>query len=109
MKRFIAAVSFAALAVPAFAAGLPYEQNVVDRTLPNIEARSASTGDTAVDARTSRLGAPYEQILIDRALPNIEPHRSASSGDTQTDRGNKSDGSSMSPWANDYNFTAPAP
>jgi hypothetical protein len=57
MKRLIVAVSFAALAVPTFAAervaaakapnAAPYEQQVIDRTLPNIDTpRSASAGET---------------------------------------------------------------
>lgn len=54
MKRFIAAVSFAVLAVPAAAfaadAGAPYDQSVVDRALPDVAnpvvAESASTGAT---------------------------------------------------------------
>jgi hypothetical protein len=99
MKRFIAVVSFAALAVPAFAAGLPYEQNVVDRALPNVSQR-------ALDTTTShKFGAPYEQLLIDRALPNIAKRGddSAASGATRSDIGG-----SRSPWANDYNFIAPA-
>ena len=66
MKRIIAAVSFAVLATPAFSAELsaPFEQNNLDRVLPNIEVRAddASTGSTA-----------------------------------KTD-----------PWAQDYNFIAPA-
>ena len=54
MKRIIAAVSFAVLAVPAFAfatdASAPYEKDQFDRTLPNVQDRvaaepaSASTG-----------------------------------------------------------------
>jgi hypothetical protein len=102
MKRFIVAVSFAALAVPAFAAGLPYEQNVVDRALPNVSQR-------AVDTTTShKFGAPYEQLFIDRALPNIATRGddSAASGNTRSDGANV--GSSGSPWANDWNFIAPA-
>jgi len=46
MKRIIAAVSFAALAVPAFAfaadASAPYEKAQFDRTLPNVEAAVAA-------------------------------------------------------------------
>jgi len=104
MKRFIVAVSLAALAVPAFAAeiGLPYEQNVVDRALPNASQR-------ALDTTTShKFGAPYEQNLIDRALPNIVKRSddSAASGNTRSDAADV--GSSRSPWANDYNFIAPA-
>jgi hypothetical protein len=66
MKRIIAAVSFAVLAAPVFAAEVsaPFEQDQLDRVLPNIETRAgdASTGSTA-----------------------------------KTD-----------PWAQDYNFIAPA-
>jgi hypothetical protein len=99
MKRLIAAVSFAALAVPAFAlaAGLPYSQDQVDGALPNV---SKALGD----APTSRFGAPYDQNMIDRALPNVDEHRSSSSGNT-VDRGSAA---SVSPWANDYHFIAPA-
>lgn len=54
MKRFIAAVSFAALALPAFGAGAPYDQNLVDRALPDIQnpvvAGSASAGPTNAPA-----------------------------------------------------------
>lgn len=54
MKRYIAAVSFAVLAVPVFAAGLPYEQNQVDRALPNLEPQrtrfAAAAGSTRSDA-----------------------------------------------------------
>jgi hypothetical protein len=39
MKRIIAAVSFTVLAAPAFAVeiGAPYDQNLVDRALPNVQ------------------------------------------------------------------------
>ena len=99
MKRLIAAVSFAALAVPAFAVevGLPYSQDQVDRALPNIST-------PARDVANPRFGAPYDQNLIDRALPNVEEHRSSSSGNT-TDRATAVP---VSPWANDYHFIAPA-
>lgn len=50
MKRIIAAVSFAVLAAPAFAAevGAPFEQTEFDRALPNIQERAdnASYGAT---------------------------------------------------------------
>ena len=102
MKRLIAAVSFAALAVPAFAVevGLPYSQDQVDRALPNV---SKVFGD----ASASRFGAPYDQNLIDRALPNVEEHRSSSSGDS-VNRAIVNDAVPVSPWANDYHFIAPA-
>jgi opacity protein-like surface antigen len=52
MKRLIAAVSLAVLAVPAFAAEVsaPFEQTQFDRALPTFQARSverASAGATA--------------------------------------------------------------
>jgi hypothetical protein len=57
MKRFIAAVSFAVLAVPAAAfaadAGAPYEQNQIDRALPDVTnpvVESASAGPTNAPA-----------------------------------------------------------
>jgi hypothetical protein len=39
MKRIIAAVSFAVLSAPVFAVeiGAPYDQNLVDRALPNVQ------------------------------------------------------------------------
>ena len=52
MKRIIAAVSFAVLSAPAFAVEVsaPYDQNLVDRALPNIDspavAEQASGGST---------------------------------------------------------------
>ena len=102
MKRFIAAVSFAALAAPAAAAGLPYEQNVIDRMLPNLPERTA----TSIEIREAvpAAGLPYEQNVIDRMLPNLQ-EPAASSGETGKPA---LDGSRESPWANDYNFIAPA-
>lgn len=51
MKRLIAAVSFAALSAPVFAVevGAPYDQNLVDRALPNVQnpvVEEASGGAT---------------------------------------------------------------
>ena len=71
MKRIIAAVSFAALAVPALAVehGKPFEQTEADRALPQVK-------DPAPAARRS------------------------------TDSRSQS---AQSPWANDWNFIAPAP
>jgi len=70
MKRTLAAISFAVLAIPAFAV---------------------------------EVSAPYEDTQNDRVLPNIviKGERSSNSSNTQ--------GKSQSnPWANDYNFIAPA-
>jgi hypothetical protein len=53
MKRIIAAVSFAVLAAPAFAAEIsaPYDQSIVDRALPEVRnpavAEQASGGSTS--------------------------------------------------------------
>ncbi len=62
MKRLITAVSFAVLAVPAFA-GAPYDQNEVDRALPQITEKAP-----APKARAQR-GLPFDPLAIDRALP----------------------------------------
>jgi hypothetical protein len=102
MRRFIAAVSFAIFAAPAAAAGLPYEQNVIDRMLPNIEEPAASSDETR-DAAPA-VGPSYEQYVIDRMLPNIE-EPAASAGQT---RDAAADATAESPWANDWNFIAPA-
>ncbi len=57
MKRLIAAVAFAALAVPALAATQPFEQTQLDRALPEINVESASSG-----ASTAPTQAPsFEQ------------------------------------------------
>jgi hypothetical protein len=53
MKRFIAAVSLAVLAVPTFAAemGAPFEQTELDRALPSISGenvRFAAVGGNSV-------------------------------------------------------------
>ena len=66
MKRILAAVSFAVLAVPAFAADV---------------------------------SAPYEDTQNNRALPNVQANG---------ERSKKSDSKETNPWANDYNFIAPA-
>jgi len=65
MKRTIAAVALAVLAMPALATGLPYDQNLVDRDLPNIAERTAPVVSTPAE----RL--PYDQMSVDRGLPNI--------------------------------------
>jgi hypothetical protein len=50
MKRILVALSFAALAIPAFAVEIsaPYEQAQVDRILPNVTTKSerATSGST---------------------------------------------------------------
>jgi hypothetical protein len=78
MKRIIAAVSFAALVVPAFSfaadTSAPYEKTQFDRMLPNIER-----------------AAPAEQA-------------SASSGPSSAADANLATGV----WAHDHNFISPA-
>ena len=51
MKRILAALSLAVLAAPAFAVEVsaPYEQSQVDRTLPNLPQRSASSASTRTE------------------------------------------------------------
>ena len=95
MKRLIAAVALSSLALSASALeiGKPFEQLDLDRALPNIEF-------APVEAYVADLHAPYEQLVIDRTLPNVAGHvEAASTGNTQA---------SQSPWANDWNFIAPA-
>ena len=65
MKRIIAAVSFAVLAAPVFAAEVPFEQDQLDRVLPNIEARAdnasaGSTGKTDVWSQDYSFIAPAQ-------------------------------------------------
>ena len=83
MKRLIAAAVLAALAVPAFAV---------------------------------EIGAPFEQTELDRALPTFDTNRvqfAAVSGSTVSDASIASEPAdaapaTQSPWANDWNFIAPA-
>lgn len=103
MKRLIAAVSIAVLATPALAeVGAPYEQSMVDRTLPYV-------ADPNVDTTSfSSIDAPFDQSLLDRALPQLEESRImlAAAGSTRSDTEIASE---ESPWAEDHNFVAPAP
>ena len=108
MKRLIAAVSFAVLAVPAFAeTGKPFEQLDLDRALPEINFPPVAQSN--VDPRS----LPYEQAQVDRILPSFDTgrvHFAAASGSTMSDASSATDAteSSQSPWANDWNFIAPA-
>jgi hypothetical protein len=91
MKRLIVALSFAAVAIPAMAAGPPYDQNLVDRTLPELRVESlpvaslevASAGNTRSDV----------EISVDEAA------RQAANGPS---------GLASGPWLNDHHFIAPA-
>lgn len=76
MKRIIAAISFAALAVPAF-------------------------------AFAAEVSPPFEKTQFDRTLPNVQNpvvNERASAGSTRA----PSSGWATGPWANDWNFIAPA-
>ena len=93
MKRIIAAVSFAILAVPAFAAerGAVFEQTQFDRGVLAGSENGASMGSGASSVGGSR--TPYEQLQVDRGIPPYTaPHQHAGSN---------------SVWANDFNFVAP--
>lgn len=102
MKRLIAAASIAVLAIPAFAeVGAPYDQSMVDRTLPYV-------ADPNVDTTSfSSIDAPFDQSLLDRALPELQetPTVLAAAGSTRSD---SEIAAEESPWANDYHFIAPA-
>jgi hypothetical protein len=114
MKRFIAAVSFAALATPVLADSKPYEQLDVDRALPNVAERTVS--ETRYPFNGS---APFEQIELNRALPELRSDRTqvAEGGNTRSDVEISAEASAgdtgvspraEGPWANDHNFIAPA-
>lgn len=70
MKRIITAVAFATLAAPVLAGDLPFEQNELDRALPQISVandQASSAGSTAERTRNQ----PFEQNELDRALPQV--------------------------------------
>ena len=106
MKRLIlaSALSAVALSASALEIGKPFEELDLDRALPNIEF--APVEQHAADSR-----APFEELAIDRALPNL-PVQNAQfaevAGSTQSDASAGGGVSAKSPWANDYNFIAPA-
>lgn len=70
MKRILAAVSFAVIALPAVAV---------------------------------QVSAPYEDTQNDRLLPNVQTR-----GERSSNTSNTQGKSQSNPWANDYNFIAPA-
>jgi hypothetical protein len=116
MKRFIAALSLSVASTAALAqTGKPFEQLDVDRALPNIPELAASA--TVYPFGGS---APYEQLLVDRGSPDSvvdEPTRlAAAPAETRSDAEIAVDektavegGATVSPFANDWNFIAPAP
>ena len=106
MKRLIlaSALSAVALSASALEIGKPFEQLDIDRALPNIEF--APVAPYVADSR-----APFEQLAIDRALPNL-PGQNAQfaevAGSTRSDASAGGGVAAKSPWANDWNFIAPA-
>jgi hypothetical protein len=109
MKRLIAALALSAVALSASALeyGPPFEQLDLDRALPNIQF--APVAPYVAGSR-----APFEELAIDRALPNL-PSRNlqfaeSTAGGTRTDASSTAEAPAPaeSPWANDWNFIAPA-
>lgn len=117
MKRIATAVLLASLAVPALAieTGAPYEQLNIDLQLPNVKDpvvdQSAAAGASAAQGFTGfNAGAPYEQAQVDRALPSVKDpvvrrRTTQVAGPATSADFNEATG----PWANDWNFIAPAP
>jgi hypothetical protein len=62
---------------------------------------AASFALLAVPAFAVNVSAPYEETQADRAQPNIQTP-------TRGERDSKSSSQQSNPWANDYNFIAPA-
>jgi hypothetical protein len=100
MKRFIVVVAIALSSAPAFAdVGAPFEQNELDRALPNV-TENATTYEPISAERM-----PFEQTQLDRGILG-EPDKvelAALGGMSY-----KSDEEGDSPWTNDHNFIAPA-
>lgn len=114
-----------------FDKGMPYEQTQVDRQLPNVKDPvidpSASAGAGAGRQYTPGFvpGMPYSQLDVDQALPNVKdpvsstqvagPATAGSSAPVRGAFGPDATGPgthsalATGPWANDWNFIAPAP
>jgi hypothetical protein len=135
MKRIIAAVLLASMTLPAlaqtasggatasggipgFREGLPYSQLDVDRALPNVKdpvidqpASAGATEGAPGSVIGFQPGLPYEQELVDRALPSVKDpvvtQPSVQVAGPATDGFGSSE--ATGPWANDWNFIAPAP
>jgi hypothetical protein len=113
MKRVIAALYVTIASTAALAqTGKPFEQLDIDRALPNIPERTASTTVYPLGG-----SAPYEQLLVDRALPDIvvgeRTRLAAAPSETRSDVEIAVDTAvqeetTESPFANDWNFIAPA-
>ncbi len=100
MKRFIVVVAIALSSAPALAdVGAPFEQNELDRALPNVSENGASYEPIAAESM------PFEQTQLDRGVTG-EPEKvqvAALGGMSY-----KSDEDGESPWTSDHNFIAPA-
>lgn len=115
-----------------FDKGMPYEQTQVDRQLPNVKDPvidpSASAGAGAGTQYSPGFvpGRPYSELEVDRTLPNVKDPVSrtqvagpaAAAGSSAPARGAFGPGATgpgthsdlaTGPWANDWNFIAPAP
>jgi hypothetical protein len=112
MKRIIAAALLAATATSALALeiGAPYEQLQIDRQLPNV--KDPLVKDTASGGATVfglKAGLPYEQAQVDQQLPSVKDPvlvpRTQVAGPAVGIGVTEATG----PWANDWNFIAPAP
>lgn len=94
MKRILATVSFALLALPAFAddRGTPYEKNQFDRGIP-VQAipHDRTAGGSSAAAPTT---VPQKQAA---GVPQERAGSGASAATARTD----------SVWAKDHNFIAP--
>jgi hypothetical protein len=106
MKRLVVALSLAVLSASVLAAkeDLPFDQLEIDRALPNISERSATAIVYPMNG-----SAPYDQLAVDRALPDLGAMHAqvAFGGNTRSDVELATE-AVESPWANDYNFIAPA-
>ncbi len=123
MKRIATVVLLASMAgsalaagansdyAPGFQPGMPYSQLEVDRALPNVKDpvvdASASAGGTLFGFKE---GLPYEQAQVDRELPNVkDPVVTRPSVQVAGPATGIRFTEATGPWANDWNFIAPAP
>src|SRR5215813_7248876 len=114
--------------VPGFREGMPYSQLEVDRALPNVRdpvATDSTPGGATLFGYREEL--PYEQAQVDRQLPNAKdpvvqqptqvagPASAGASANSAVPAnsaaaaaGAFASSEATGPWANDWNFIAPA-
>ena len=116
MKRIVTAVLLASLAAPALALEIapPYSQLNIDRQLPDVKdpviEQASSGGTSSKEVFGLKLGQPYEQAQLDRALPDVkDPVARSRSVQVAGPASGISFTEATGPWANDWNFIAPAP